>query len=234
MNELPASIQRLISLVKAESEMSPKRAAEFMEQANINADELMEYADYGHAVEDGYGRNLVFEDERFEIMVMSWVPGDFSSIHNHGYTAWGAVKVFGNALHHTFSNQGDNFRITKKEILTEGTVAKVNHELIHQMGNASNDPYITLHMYGADDFDGDITGDSMSYELEKGLVKYTTGGAFFNLPEERTNRIEEMGSIDERTFAYTSQFLLQYYERLNTEDAKQKHQALLMQLQELA
>ena len=226
-------LERLAHLIRSEGRMTVKRAAELVEKADLNIEDLEPFADYDHPIEDGYGRKMAILDDRFEIMVMSWNPGDFSAVHDHGYTQWGAVQVFGNVMHHAFSNIGDEFTITKKEILSEGSVIRVNHPLIHQMGNVTSSPYLTLHMYGCDEHEGVITADSKIYELENGLVKHTTGGAFYNLPDNEVYDIHNMKPIERQTFVYHASLLLQYYERFNDELIAGKRQELLTRLDSL-
>ncbi|MBK8652429.1 MAG: hypothetical protein IPN20_00430 [Haliscomenobacter sp.] len=48
------------------------------------------WADFDHPDADSYGRKMAYKGPNFEIMVMSWKPGDFSSIHDHGHTQWGS------------------------------------------------------------------------------------------------------------------------------------------------
>lgn len=226
-------LDRLAHLVSAEADMSVKKLAELVKKANIKEEDLEPFADYDHPIIDGYGRKIAVLDDRFEIMVMTWNPGDFSAVHDHGYTQWGAVQVFGNVMHHVFSNQGAEFSLIKKEILTNGTIVKVNHPLIHQMGNVTSIPYLTLHVYGSDKHQGVITADSRIFELENGLVKHTTGGAFFNLPDDEVYNISPMKPVDHQTFIHQASLLLQYYDRYSNEQIAAKRKKILAQLQEV-
>ena len=102
-NVLPKTLNILVQLlsntIEKEGKLSPKHVKELVEQANVQEKDLLSYADYNHPVEDCYGRKMVYDNGNFEVMVMSWNPDDYSSIHNHGYTEWGVVQVFGNAHH---------------------------------------------------------------------------------------------------------------------------------------
>lgn len=230
MNE---GLDRLAQLVLAEHKMTVKKLAELVKKADIREEDLEPFADYNHPPNHGYGRKMAILDDRFEIMVMTWNPGDFSAVHDHGYTEWGAVQVFGDVMHHTFSNQGSEFRLSQKEILTKGTIVKVNHPLIHQMGNVTSAPYLTLHIYGSDQHKGVITADSKIYDLEQRVVKHTTGGAFFNLPDDEVYDISPMKPIAHHTFVHQAAVLIQYYDRYTSDHIIEKQQKLLAQLREL-
>jgi hypothetical protein len=66
-------------------------------------------------------------------MVMSWRPGDFSTIHDHGYTQWGAVQVFGPAEHATFRIDDDKIATLARWRMKNRDVIGVHHDLLHQM-----------------------------------------------------------------------------------------------------
>ena len=198
-----------------------------LREARLEVEDLLPYADFDHPVEDGYGRKMVVDHEHYEIMVMTWNPGDFSAVHDHGYTAWGAVQVFGHVMHHTFSMAGDLFRLTKKEILPEGAIVKVNNALIHQMGNVTSAPYLTVHVYGNNERQGNITADARIFELEAGLIKHTTGGVFFNLPDRAVYDIEKMPEIEHQTMVHQLSILMQYYQRYDILKAEELTRSVL-------
>jgi hypothetical protein len=55
-----------------------------------------------HPPGDSYGRKLIARGPHFELMLMSWMPGDCSAIHDHGRAEWGAVRYFGATDHIVF------------------------------------------------------------------------------------------------------------------------------------
>ena len=213
MTKLTPGLQRLKNLIEAHDSLNVSVVARLVQEAAITEADLVPYADFDHPLEDGYGRKMAYEGEFYEIMVMSWNPGDFSAVHDHGYTTWGAVQVFGHVMHHTFAIKNNLFQLTRKEILPYGSIIKVNNPLIHQMGNVTTSPYLTLHVYGDYAHPGNVTADSRIFELESGLIKHTTGGAFFNLPDEVVYNIESLPEIERQTFIHQASILLQYYQR---------------------
>lgn len=219
---LPTSLSRLVDLIgntiEAEGKLSPKRAKEVVLEADVQLEDMMEYADFGHAVEDCYGRKLVHDAGNFEVMVMSWEPGDYSSIHNHGYTEWGVVQVFGNTHHFLYNLKDEKLSFAKKEMLASGTAIKVNNALIHQMGNATSERYMTLHVYGANTLDGDITADAKNFDLEFDRIALTCGGAFFNLPEEAIHSVIGNVKPTREVFLHYAYLLMDYYNRQEQTD----------------
>ena len=61
-------------------------------ELDINASDLTPWFDFSHPVRDSYGRQPVRIGANYELMVMSWLPGDYSAIHDHGAAEWGAVR----------------------------------------------------------------------------------------------------------------------------------------------
>jgi predicted metal-dependent enzyme (double-stranded beta helix superfamily) len=90
---------------------------------------------------------MVHNGSFFEIMIMSWRPGDYSGIHDHGKAEFGAVKTFGAAEHAIFKLKKQKLITISREIVKSGTTLKVIPSLIHQMGNPGASNFFTLHGY---------------------------------------------------------------------------------------
>ena len=220
---MPASLERLVQLISqylaTHEKLSPLKAKELVLEANVQVEDMMVYADFDHPTADCYGRKLVHDAGQFEVMIMSWNPGDYSSIHNHGYTEWGVVQVFGNTHHLIYNLKRDrSLSFAKKEILTQGEAIKVNNAFIHQMGNATTQPYLTLHVYGSNHLDKDITADAKNFDLELDRVAHTCGGAFFNLPMNAVHHEEEGVQPTPAVFTHYAYLLLDYYNRQEQTD----------------
>lgn len=187
VNDLPPSIQYLIKSLSSYQNLTSELVQKLIIKTKINPLDLSPWLTYDHPITDSYGRKLVYDGGNFEIMVMSWLPGDFSAIHDHGFTQWGAVQSFGKAQHisYEFTN---NFLKTKQEAwFMPNQVVKVNHDLIHQMGNPTDNYFPSLHVYGCDNRQGEITSNARIFDLWEGSIKYTDGGVFFCLAESQIN-----------------------------------------------
>ncbi|MCB9742577.1 MAG: methyltransferase domain-containing protein [Alphaproteobacteria bacterium] len=189
--DLPASLRAIATGIRERGVRTPRALKRLVEEAGVQQDDLLPWADFEHPAADSYGRQMVLEGEDFEIMVMSWAPGDCSAIHDHGHTRWGAVQVFGPAEHATFLAQDGAVRTLDRRRVVPGTVLAVGHQLVHQMGNPSEERFLTLHVYGCEGHPGSITGDARLFALTEGCIQRTTGGAFFGLPEAQVDRREE-------------------------------------------
>ncbi|RMG62393.1 MAG: cysteine dioxygenase [Bacteroidetes bacterium] len=233
---LPQSLHRLVDMLTealAQTDhMTPSRAREIVLAAEVQVEDMMVYADFDHPVADCYGRQMVYDGGHFEVMVMSWNPGDYSSIHNHGYTQWGVVQVFGHTHHFMYRHRNDRLEFARREILPAGTAIKVNHELIHQMGNTTSDRYLTLHIYGSNERDENVTADAKNYDLEHQRISHTTGGAFFNLPAAEVYDFEPGPEPTDAVFFHYAHLLMDYYRRQpDSDQLRQMKQHLLEQIE---
>lgn len=197
---LPLSIQKIIEQIRQHhQEIKPSLAKNIVIEANVKIEDLMPWANFDHPPEDSYGRQLVFNDNFFEVMVMSWMPGDVSAIHDHGYTQWGAVQVFGAAEHAVFIVQNDLLLTLSRETLKTETTMAVGNQLIHQMANTSGEKFLSLHVYGVNnrDFSGEtVTADARIWNITEGIIQKTDSGVFFALPQDKINSIEPSPQAD--------------------------------------
>ncbi|MEL6500264.1 MAG: cysteine dioxygenase family protein [Cyanobacteria bacterium J06623_1] len=180
---LPQSLQSLVILLSQTSSMTSKRVEQYLVQANVSSEDLQPWTTFNHSVTDSYGRQLVYDGGYFEIMVMSWLPGDVSAIHDHGQAQWGAVQCFGSGTHTVHLLAGTQLATESETALVPTQIVRVSHDLIHQMSNHSPERFLSLHVYGCYDRQDSITGNARIFDLLEGRVQHTNGGVFFCLPE---------------------------------------------------
>ena len=188
VGNLPDSLQQLIFLLSQTRNLTPNQVQQNLEEAQIQQKELLPWSTFDHSVTDSYGRQLVYDGGYFEIMLMSWVPGDISAIHDHGSAQWGAVQCFGKASHWAYRLKDRLMQTKEYREITSGQIIKVSHELIHQMGNYSQDYFLSLHVYGTGQKSGSITGNARVFDLFEQSIQYTDGGVVFCLPKEDISR----------------------------------------------
>lgn len=228
---LTPTLQKLVDRLSEAKALTPASAKKLVLETQVDEAELMAYADFEHPAADCYGRKLVYDGGCFEVMVMSWNPGDYSSIHNHGYTEWGVVQAFGLAQNIIFCVQAGELCLKKKEILSKGEAIQVSNQLIHQMGNPSSTPFLSLHVYGASSRSECVTADAKNFELEKDRIAHTTGGAFFNLPEDQVYDFEPAIPPTPQAFLHYASLLLNYYLRQEDQEAfRPKIQSLIRKI----
>ena len=88
---------------------------------------------------DNYVRALVYRDERVELRVFSWRPGQSTSLHGHGDSAC-AFRIIRGTAKETVLGERDR-------VWPPGSVVNDGGATVHQVQNASSDPLLTLHAY---------------------------------------------------------------------------------------
>ena len=187
---MPASLRFIVKKLEERKEWKPTEVRRVVLEAGVKQEHLQPWANYGHPAADSYGRRLIYSKGNFEMMAMSWAPGDFSAIHDHGHTQWGAVQVFGPAEHATFRVDEGRISTLSRTQFNPGDVVGVSHTLVHQMGNPTDEYFMTLHVYGRPEDIDNVTGDARVYDLERETIQRVDGGVFYALPEEEVKWTE--------------------------------------------
>ncbi len=188
---LSKSLWQIVHQLELERNLSPAQMARILKDAHVQPKDLLPWAVYDHPVQDSYGRKMVFKGEHFEIMAMSWRPGDFSAIHDHGHTQWGAVQIFGPGEHATFRVKDNQLTTLSRWQVTPGDVIGVGHSLIHQMGNPTTDVFFqSLHVYGDVINQKSVTSDARLFDLRNNTIQRVDGGVFYALPNDAIKTTE--------------------------------------------
>ncbi len=186
LDKLPKSFQYIIHELSERKRFTPAEIRQVILNGRVAEEDVLLWRDEQHSPEDSYGRQIIYAKGHFELMSVTWCPGDFSAIHDHGDTSWGAVLCFGDLEHATYRLDGQILRTNARNIQRKNTIALVGNDLIHQMGNHGNETVQSFHVYGnPDSKDGDITGGSRIYNLADGRFQVSALGSFYANPPER-------------------------------------------------
>ncbi len=216
MKTLPQAIQNIIkALQRPKQVLNNDLLIEIINNANISKEELLKYSTFDHCKTESYGRNTLYLNDNFGIYVMSWSQGDFTGIHGHGHSEWGVVYFLGDADHRTYKVEGNKVELDVAEVIKEGSAAPVCGDLVHAMGNLSQKPFITLHIYGSNSYKGTITEDSQLYEIEKNRIRTTLGPAYLNISDELCKKSKQGILTDEKTNSDFYSLIQQFYKRNN-------------------
>ena len=97
---------------------------------------------------DGYLRRRLFLNRSWEILMLCWLPGQGTAIHDHG-ASWGSTLVLmGELAERTFRAPGGGGlepRATAR--LATGQVTVETRETIHAVRNDGAVPAVSLHLY---------------------------------------------------------------------------------------
>jgi cysteine dioxygenase len=99
--------------------------------------------------ESTYTRNCIFENERFELILICWQSSQKTPIHDHGgEECW--VKFIDGEFKETIykSNEVSEVNIQKSTLLKAGDISyMIDFMGCHQLKNLSNQRALSLHLY---------------------------------------------------------------------------------------
>ena len=119
-----------------------------LDKVALDCDELAPFIFFR---EETYGRNLIARTKEFELLVLTWLPGQRTPIHNHdGQRCW----MWMNSGTLTFKNykpislQGELVPTGSVETHSVGDLVYIDDgKGIHSIANASKKPAVSLHLY---------------------------------------------------------------------------------------
>lgn len=150
------AVENLIEGLRAipDAEFTCDNVYQFLGEHPVDVDSIAKYL---HWSQNFYTRNLIYKDERFEMMAICWEKGQVSRVHNHfDQKCWMTVPV--GRLH------GQNFRVvaineetgfckleeTDSFDLSDCLAAKVElEEPVHQILNLPEfgERAVSIHIY---------------------------------------------------------------------------------------
>lgn len=208
--QTPKKINELASYLESKKSISDKELLYTIRTLGLKINDIGAYICFNHKINESYGRRVIYESSKVEIVAMSWNKGDFTSIHDHGSAQWGAVCSFGNIQNTCFKIENGTLNITKQGTLKEGEITIVDHSAIHQMGNPFNKAAISLHVYFTDKNVESVTGKARNFDLYSQTVYRANGGAFLDIPEKNIVSVEECPSFNNKLYDNYIDILQQY------------------------
>ncbi|MBT3208459.1 MAG: cysteine dioxygenase family protein [Bacteroidetes bacterium] len=179
--ELPNCIKEISAELNNLPFINNELVSEIVSEANLSEKELREYISFDHCISESYGRKLIVDNGNYKILLMSWRVGDFTAIHNHGYTEWGCVYFFGEAAHRLYETNEKEIKLIQKDNFYEGQIASVCGDLTHMMGNSFSKKLTTLHIYGSNTRKNNVSENAKVYMPEFQKEVTTKGSAYLNM-----------------------------------------------------
>jgi len=94
--QIPEKIRRLSQYLENKKKITDKELLYAIKNLNLSISDIGTYVNFNHNINQSYGRFVIYESNKVEIVLMSWNHEDYTSIHDHSYAQWGAVFSFGN------------------------------------------------------------------------------------------------------------------------------------------
>ncbi len=118
-----------------------------LEALEISAEDLAEHTIFD---DSGYRRNLVYECEMADFLLLCWRSGQRSPIHNHAGSTCGFKVLKGTGVETVFNpTPCGQVVAVSSTVMKEGYICAAKDADIHQVSNlqAPGQDLITLHIY---------------------------------------------------------------------------------------
>lgn len=219
MNQLIThQLQNLIGEIKNHPVMNNTLVADIVQSHKLATKDVEPFMLFNHSNNESYGRTLIFDNGNFKILLMSWKAGDFTAIHNHGFTEWGCVYTFGEATHRLYEIEQNELKLVQKDNFQAGQIASVCGDLTHMMGNASSENFVTLHIYGSNTRKTNVSANAKVYVPEYQKVLTTMGSAFLNMNKDLVLNETPLNEINTEILIDYYTLVKPYYERTNNKN----------------
>jgi cysteine dioxygenase len=140
-----AALAERVSNLKRRPELEEVNA--WLREAEGGHEELRPHVGFK---EGTYARHRVAGGEHAELLVLCWLPGQRTPIHDHD-GSFGAVRVLQGVMWETLFEMGEQSGLAYKSARewTAGSVTGADIPDIHQLGNpeVSGQNLVTLHLY---------------------------------------------------------------------------------------
>ena len=115
-----------------------------LDDEQLNSTTLAEYIRFD---DERYSRNLLAHGPQFYALVMCWLPGQASPIHDHKGAACGVRVIEGRATETSYRWEAERLVEDSVTTLTAGEVCGSFDDDIHEIRNTADTELVTLHVY---------------------------------------------------------------------------------------
>lgn len=149
MNEI-FSLQTLVSELSSKKSQSKDQYESILKRVHLKRED---YSPFLLFEEDYYTRNLIFQDQNFELMLICWQGKKETSIHNHqGSYGWilcleGALEEIQYQPLESEGSKASFKKIHSKRLLAKNLSYIDDSIAWHSISHSRKEKSITLHLY---------------------------------------------------------------------------------------
>ncbi|MGB1236944.1 MAG: cysteine dioxygenase [Pseudomonadales bacterium] len=147
MNAPVKPAARLSNLIAAlESACDEQDYARLIAEADLKVEDLVHYR---FLPDMGYGRNLIYSSETFEMILMCWPDRQQSAVHDHAKSLCVMKCIEGELVEHRYRVDADmSPKHIGETVLQGGDLQQIdNSQGLHSIQNRSGELSCSLHFY---------------------------------------------------------------------------------------
>ena len=145
-----------------ETPLTIQKIKNLLQKIEISEEESMKIASFA---KEQYYRKSLYKDKNCEILVLGWLNGQRSRIHDHKGTLCGLKVLHGQATETEFDIADNGYIYAAgSKMLNLGEITTAEEDDVHQISNlqSGNETLVTLHVYSPP------LNEFNLYSLEKG------------------------------------------------------------------
>lgn len=142
------TLHDLLVFLETESStgLSPQRVTGFLQESTFEEEQFLPFLFFS---DEHYARNLIHKCEEYELIALTWLPGQKTAVHDHGDSHCWTFLLSGQL---SFQNYAEK----KGKLLTVGDAKKVSagefdyvtaSNVWHSIANESTKPAVSIHLY---------------------------------------------------------------------------------------
>ena len=148
VNRIPDCLGDLVKYLQGLTERaSIERLHQLLTELNVGLQDLQPFMSFGPQT---YRRNLICENEWFELLCICWRSGQRSPIHNHAGSTCGLRIIEGVCTETVFElTDCGQYKPVSSSDCSANEVCSTQDEEVHQVSNlqAEGKDLVTLHIY---------------------------------------------------------------------------------------
>jgi cysteine dioxygenase len=141
-----SDVQQFLSMLDAYGERIPlPELEEKLRELDLDFEQVEELALFS---DETYRRNLLREGPAYQALILCWLPGQESPLHDHLGSSCG-MRVIRGVCSEEFYDRADDGSLEQifAREHAQGCVCGAQDENIHVIANRQGEPLVTLHVY---------------------------------------------------------------------------------------
>ena len=143
---IPSTFQSIDELVTALSEGERTKYNNIVRSIELPVSAFENYCSWS---DESYTRNCIVDDEKFELILLCWEPGQITPIHDHGgEECW--VRIIEGDFRETIYKDdaaGDLNKVKSSVAKANDVTYMIDFMGFHSLENLSNKRSMSLHLY---------------------------------------------------------------------------------------
>lgn len=140
-------IHKIQDLVKEMNSSEIQSFPSILKRLDLDSSELSAYESWD---KQGYSRNCMEKNDRYELLLLCWNPGDRTPIHNHGGQRCWVYQISGEIEEIRFDTSDSEPKEIYRQTLKPNQLTYIDDAMAcHVLANPGDVRSVSIHVYAA-------------------------------------------------------------------------------------